>query len=98
MNALRILRALLPSNRRGDEMRRRRAERLERAEAELYGGAIDMTPKMWQAVHEGHGYAASLPDDVQRNLPPQLRCRPRWMNERPTGDALPKLRYPLNWN
>lgn len=81
MNALRILRALLPSNRRGEDMRRRRAERLERAEAELMGEYVDMTPKMWAALGEGRGLTASTPQAAERRLPPQKRyVRATWFS------------------
>ncbi len=69
------LRRLIPSNRRGADMKRRREERQQRA-ADLVAGYADWTPSMWDALKDGEGLAVSTPQPEERSLPPQRRYVP----------------------
>lgn len=80
MNVLRILRGLMPSNSRDEDMKRRREARQARTEADPLAGYVEMTPAMWAALHESAELPASTPDGPrtvpqpgERQLPPQRR-------------------------
>lgn len=55
---------------RNADMHQRRQARIERAVMPEY---VDVTPSMWQQLHDGGGFTASTPQPAERELPPQRR-------------------------